>query len=386
MAITARFTFVGTPMIPKDKAKRPFFKEFDKVDEKTKKKKKMASMSFGVKESDTNMAFVEAFDSVQDEILTMDSDNEKMTVAWEDRFDEDIVDTVASYRRFTADLGDEHGGRKDFITLYDLMQHLNEHMKNYTGKIMVTGQFTREWYAKKNAYLDKFRIQNVYAVDEDEYKNRLSLVMDIYYNKDSIDKSDFKENKKIYLNGYIEQYMGKDEGRKMLPMQFIFSAAKYKLDENEKHKKLFDYKMSYIDVKNKNMVHIPWDIVLLRGAEEAEFDESMLTAKQKEQIELGLKTLDDFKPKGTIVGDRVNEYRLFDPKLTGDFSDGLLECDDTMDEFEEKIYQPPQDETLDEAKSNSKKDKKAKADPDDDDDDAPFDADKEDDVDEEDLF
>lgn len=386
MAITARFTFVGTPMIPKDKAKRPFFKEFDKVDDKTKKKKKMASMTFGVKESDTNMAFVEAFDSVQDEILTMDSDNEKMTVAWEDRFDEDIVDTVASYRRFTADLGEEHGGRKDFITLYDLMQHLNEHMKDYTGKIMVTGQFTREWYAKKSTYLDKFRIQNVYAVDEDDYKNRLSLVMDIYYNKDSIDKSDFKENKKIYLNGYIEQYMGKDEGRKMLPMQFIFSAAKYKLDENEKHKKLFDYKMSYIDVKNKNMVHIPWDIVLLRGAEEADFDESMLTAKQKEQIELGLKTLDDFKPKGTIVGDRVNEYRLFDPKLTGDFSDGLLECDDTMDEFEEKIYQPPQDETLDEAKSNSKKDKKAKTDPDDDDDEAPFDSAKEDDIEEEDLF
>ena len=381
MAITARFTFVGTPVIPKDKAKRPFFKEFDKVDEKTKKKKMMASMNFGVKESDTNMAFVEAFDSVQDKILTMDTENEKLTVDWEDRFDEDIVDSVASYRKYTADLGEEHGGRKEFITLYDLMLHLNEHLANYSGKIMVTGQFVREWYAKKNAYTDRFRIQNVYAVDEEEYKSRLSLVMDIYYNRDSIDKSDFKENKKIYLNGYIEQYISKDEGRKMIPMQFVFSAAKYKVDENEHHKKLLNYKMSYIDINSKKMAHIPWDIVLVRGAEEAEFDESMLTAKQKEQIELGLKTLDDFKPKGTIVGDRVNEYRLFDPKLTGDFSDGLLECEDTMDEFEERIYTPAKDETLAEAKKNSKASKATE-----DEDEPPFNKDENDDVGDEDLF
>lgn len=382
MAITARFTFVGTPVIPKDKAKRPFFKEFEKIDEKTKKKRNMVSMTFGVKESDINMAFVEAFDSVQDKILTIDSNNEKLTVDWEDRFDEDVVASVASYRKYTADLGEDHGGRQEFITAYDLMNYLNEHLKDYSGKVMVTGQFVKEWYAKKNTFTDRFRLQNVYAVNEEEYKNRLSLVMDIYYNRDSVDKSDFKENKKIYLNGYIEQYMNKDEGRKMIPMQFVFSAAKYKVDENERHKKLLNYKLSYIDVNSKKMVHIPWDIVLVRGAEEAEFDESMLTAKQKEQIELGLKTLDDFKPKGTIVGDRVNEYRLFDPKLTGDFSDGLLECEDTMDEFEEKIYTPAKDETLAEAKANSKKSKAS----DEDEDEPPFNKDDSDDIGEDDLF
>lgn len=380
MASIARFTFIGTPIIPKEKAKRPFYKEMDKTDDKTKKTKEMVTMTFGIKESETNMAFVEAFDSVQDEISTMDSDNKKLTVAWEDRFDEEIVEKVASYRKYTADLGEEHGGRQDFITMYDLMQHLNEHLKTYTGKIMVTGQLTREWYGKKGVYMDKFKIQNVYAVDESEYKSRLGLNIDIFYNRDSIDKSDFKENKKIYLNGYIEQYINKDEGRKYIPMQFVFSAAKYKLEENEQHKKLFDYKMSYIDINNKGMVHIPWEVVLVRGAEEAEWNESMLTAKQKEQVELGLKKPEDFKPKGTIVGDKVNEYRLFDPKLQGDFADGLVECEDTMSEFEEKIYCPPQDETLDEAKSKSAKAKE-------DDDEPPFDTDeKSDGVDDDDLF
>ena len=105
--------------------------------------------------------------------------------------------------------------------------------------------------------------------------------------------------------------------------------------------------MKYIDVKNKNMVHILWDCVLIRGAETVEFTEDMLTENQKEQIELGIRTLDDFKPKGAILGGRVNEYRLFDPKLTGDFADGLVDTEMKESEFEEMVYAPAVDEKLD---------------------------------------
>lgn len=385
MSYQSRFSFCGTPVIPKQKAdtKRPFCKEISKKDEKTKETKKMLSMTFGIKETDMNMAFVEAFDSQQKVIKTMDVDNEKMDVDWDDRFDEDIIEKVANYRKYIVDLGDEHGGRQEFITAYDMIEHLREHLPNYDGRVVVTGQFTRDWYAKKKTYFSKFRIQNVFAAPE-ERKNRLLLTMDLFYNKSSLDDSDFDENKKMTLDCYIEQYINKDEGRKYVPIQVVFSGAKYDL-ENEKHKKLFDYKMKYIKVKNKNMVHIPWEIVLLRGAEEAEFDESMLTDSQREQVELGIKTVDDFRPKGNVYGDRIDEFRLFEPKLEGDYADGVLECDDTADEFEEKIYVPAQDETMEEAKKNSKS--KKNLDEDDNDDEPPFDKDSGDDnVDEEDLF
>lgn len=385
MSYQSRFSFCGTPVIPKQKAdtKRPFCKEITKKDEKTKETKKMLSMTFGIKETDMNMAFVEAFDSQQKVIKTMDTDNEKLDVDWDDRFDEDIISKVASYRKYIVDLGDDHGGRQEFITAYDMIEHLREYLPDYDGRVVVTGQFTRDWYAKKKMYFSKFRVQNVFAAPE-ERKNRLLLTMDLFYNKASLDDSDFDESKKMTLDCYIEQYINKDEGRKYVPIQVVFSGAKYDL-ENEKHKKLFDYKMKYIKVKNKNMVHIPWEIVLLRGAEEAEFDESMLTDSQREQVELGIKTVDDFRPKGNVYGDRIDEFRLFEPKLEGDYADGLLECEDTADEFEEKIYVPAQDETMEEAKRNSKS--KKNEDEDDDDDEPPFDKDNGDDnVDEEDLF
>lgn len=387
MSYQSRFSFCGTPVIPKQKAdtKRPFCKEITKKDEKTKETKKMLSMSFGIKETDMNMAFVEAFDSQQKVIKTMDTDNEKLDVDWDDRFDEDIISKVASYRKYIVDLGDDHGGRQEFITAYDMIEHLREYLPDYNGRVVVTGQFTRDWYAKKKMYFSKFRVQNVFAAPE-ERKNRLLLTMDLFYNKASLDDSDFDESKKMTLDCYIEQYINKDEGRKYVPIQVVFSGAKYDL-ENEKHKKLFDYKMKYIKVKNKNMVHIPWEIVLLRGAEEAEFDESMLTDSQREQVELGIKTVDDFCPKGNVYGDRIDEFRLFEPKLEGDYADGVLECDDTADEFEEKIYVPAQDETMEEAKKNSKSSSKAKKD-EDEDDEPPFDKDDDDKdgVDEEDLF
>ena len=290
MSYQARFSFVGTPVIPKQKAdtKRPFCKEGEYVDKQTKKKRKTLSMTFGVKETDSNMAFVEAFDSVQSTIKTMDADNEKMDVDWDDRFDEEIVDKVASYRKYIVDLGEECGGRQEFITVYDMIQHLQEYLPQYDGRVVVTGQFTRDWYAKKKMYFSKFRIQNVFAAPE-ERKSRLLITADLFYNKSSLDDSDYAENKKMTLDCYIEQYINKDEGRKFVPIQCVFSGAKYD-PENEKHKKLLANKMSYLNVakmkvqndqdeivtvKGDEYVHIPWEIVLLRGAEEVDFDESM---------------------------------------------------------------------------------------------------------------
>ena len=389
MSYQARFSFVGTPVIPKQKSdtKRPFCKEGEYVDKQTKKKRKTLSMTFGVKETDSNMAFVEAFDSVQSTIKTMDADNEKMDVDWDGRFDEEIVDKVASYRKYIVDLGEECGGRQEFITVYDMIQHLQEYLPQYDGRVVVTGQFTRDWYAKKKMYFSKFRIQNVFAAPE-ERKSRLLITADLFYNKSSLDDSDYAENKKMTLDCYIEQYINKDEGRKFVPIQCVFSGAKYD-PENEKHKKLLANKMSYLNVakmkvqndqdeivtvKGDEYVHIPWEIVLLRGAEEVDFDESMLTERQREQVELGIRTVDDFRPKGNVFGDRVDEFRLKDVIISSDdFKDGYCRfADDKGDEFEEKIYQPPQDETMEEAKKNSKKAKNTESN----DDDPPFDEDE----------
>lgn len=371
-----RFNFIGEVLLPKADAKRPFVKEgeFDGRDKKGKptgKKIKSLSLNFGVKENDNNMAFVEAFGSEQTTIKTKNSDNEDIEVAWNDRFDEDIVKLVASYRKTTVDLGEELGGRKEFISVYDAIQYVKENLPQYKGKICITGQMTKEWY--KDKYYDKFKIQNIYAVEEDK-KNRLTIIADIYYSKDSIEKDDWRTEKKIFIDGYIQQYINKDEGTKYIPQRFVFNASKYD-ENNEKHKKLLDYKLKYVDISAKKMQHLLWECVMLNGSETVEFDESQLTKAQKEQVELGIRKLEDFRPAGSIFGDKINEYRLFDPKLTGDFADGLVDTEMTVSEFEEVIFAPAKDEKLDDVVKKSetkeappfKEDKKEEPEVDDDD-------------------
>lgn len=343
--MATRFNFTGTVMFPKKDAKRPFVKEMEKND------RKMLSMNFGIKESDNNMAFVEAFDGEQETIKSKNADNENIEIKWKDRFDDEVVSSVASYRKTVVDLGEEFDGRHEFVTLYDAIVYLQENLPKYNGKVTVAGQMVKEPYNGK--YYDKFKIQSVYAVADDK-KNRLLITADIYYNKDSVDKTDWKTEKKIIVDGYIQQYINKDEGNKFIPQQFVFNASKYD-ENNEKHKKLLDYKMKYIDISKKTMQHLLWECVMLNGAETVEFDESQLTKAQKEQIELGIRTLNDFRPAGSIFGDRVTEYRLFDPKLTGDFADGIVDAEMSASEFEDEIYVMASDEKMDDVMKKAEK-------------------------------
>lgn len=333
-----KFNFTGELYIPKENSKRPLISK--KKITTNNRTREYLSLNFGIKESDTNMAFVEGFDSAVDTIQTYDTDNNKIEVDWADRNDPEIVKSVANYRKYIVDLGDDTDGRQEFITQYDMINYLDTALRNYKGKLTVTGTYSRSEY--KGTYYDKFRIQNVFAVEE-EKKNRLGLTVDFYYNKDSVDKTDYKEDKKIYIDGYILQYVNKDEGNKYFPMRLVFNGSKYDMD-NPKHVQLYDYKMQYVDIKNKKMSHIAWEVVLIRGAEEAEFTMDMLTDKQRQQVELGIKELDDFRPR-SIAGDKINEFRLFEPVLKDfgkedNFCDGLVELDMKLSEFEEDIYVP----------------------------------------------
>jgi len=345
-----RFNFTGTVIFPKDDSK--FYTEG------TKDKREYRKMMFGVKESDNNAQFVSCYGSKSDIIKTMDTDNNKIEIAWDDRFDDDVVKKVANYKKTSVNLGEEFGGQQEFVTTYDAMEFIYKNLPKYKGKVTVTGQFTKS-PSSKGTYFENFNFTNIYAVSDDT-KNRLKLTIDTYYNRDSLDKGDFKDTKKMYLNGYILQYINKDEGSKFIPMQFVFNASKYNMD-NEKHKALFNYKMEYLDTKSKTMVHIPWDIVLLHGAEEEDWDESKLTEKQMEQVTLGIKTVDDFKPRGKIFGNNVNEYRLFDPKLIKDFSNGLVDSGYTERDFEDLIYVPVKNESVADVlkKSETKEEEKA---------------------------
>ena len=80
-------------------------------------------------------------------------------------------------------------------------------------------------------------------------------------------------------------------------------------------------------------------LTYVNGNEEVQFDESELTDNQREAIALGLKTLEDFRPKDAkIYGNKVSYLKLTDFDLRGDNADGAEELSDKEDEFMEEVY------------------------------------------------
>jgi hypothetical protein len=93
------------------------------------------------------------------------------------------------------------------------------------------------------------------------------------------------------------------------------------------------------DVKDKGIYHLQWQVNIFRGADKVEFTEKDLTQAQKEAISFGYNKLEDFAPRGGMLGDNVYENRLVKPTLVkvneqNDFSNGAVKTDYTQDDLD----------------------------------------------------
>lgn len=339
----------------------------------------MVSLNFGVR-ANGSVAYVELFGMKTDVIKTRDEDNSPLDISWEDRNDQDTIASVARYRKHFVSIGDE---TKEFITDYDTACYIAEKMKTYDEEvreskknglpvtpmqIRVTGTMEKEPYISTNSgvkgYKDKFVVGNLREVCDE--RPELKMEMTLYYNKDSFDFKEFKSEKRMKIQAHILQYLrntksitaaiGEAGKRMFMPQEVVLDATKIDMS-NEGQKKILESKLEELKVpSDKKLYACHWECSYVNGAEEAAFDESQLTTKQKRQIELGMKTLDDFKPSGRILGPRVKEIRLEYPELKGEFDDGVIEVEEyTLKEFEDAKVKFLEATSLDEAVEESKK-------------------------------
>lgn len=331
---TIRFSFIGAPVIAKDGI-------LDEIDSK-RTGGKMYRLHFGIK-VDTSTEFVGLLDYPRDTLKPVDADFNSFEVAWADREDPDVLAKVARSRLYRTNVGCEDGKIKSFISGYDFIKYLADVLPGNDKDLTVTGT-CKVRYDNKGILRRNFDIQAVWYRRDTE-KPQLAMSVPLTYWKDCVDKSDLKETGKIFINGYVSQYATKEEGDKFLPFCVVFDTTKYNM-EIPKHKALYDFKMKFIDVKEKTPATMMWDVRVVNGAEEVDFDESQLTDLQKMQIELGDATLDDFRPRGQIYGSKVTELRLNKPMLRDDFADGMFDTGYKLSEFEDKIAVPAKDETV----------------------------------------
>lgn len=359
--MSANFAFVGELKANTKPEDKMYFLKTGRTKGKTSMPYQSLLLSVA---SEKNMrASVELFGMKQDLIKTMDTDNNKIDIDWDNRFDDDVIKEVANYKKTIIKIGDE---RKEFVSPYDAVDYVAEHIDELNGKkVVVTGQRSKNLY--QNKLSDRFQISSIRTIDDDDDQpNRLTVNIDFFFDKDSFDLADWKNEHKLYINGYTSEYISDTKETKYVPQQIVFDCGKIDW-KNEKHRSLVAFKLKVlgcelgdedkvsVKLKGKNVFKIGIKATYVNGSEKAEFDESMLTDMQREAIELGLNTLDDFRPSGSIYGQRVVLYKLRDFNMRKDsaYENGMVDTEISISEFEEDVWFAPEEESVDDIEKDA---------------------------------
>lgn len=393
------FNFIGELGIPKDK---------NKFHEKINTKNPnwdFYKINFGIKESKTNSAFLELFGGYQKDgkgkvySFSKGKNGEKgskLEIPWGDRNKESVMDNVADFKKIIIDLEtdfekkkernklfyrivniekrenkteedkeklekykkefkEKSDNRHEFITEYDAIQFLAKNLKKYEQyKFRITGSLDLTEY-KGNCY--KKYIPETIEIVPNDTKNRLSATVDIFFDEDCIDDEDFMEDKKIFINGYLQNYVRDEGDDRFFPQTFIINGTKLDL-ENEKHMAILDILKGSFKPDDEGYHHLQYEIRVYRGAEKVEFTYEDLTDEQKKYVDCGISSVEDYAPRGGLLGNNVNEFRIVKPilKKVGnfDFKEGALHSGLEEDEFLEKIIQDTSDIKYDDIKNEDK--------------------------------
>lgn len=331
------FRFVGKLEFNALDSRNPYIRKG-----KTAKGAEYQTLSFSVAPSKNNRAYVESFGMVSDKIKTYDTTGNEKTVLWDERLDENVIKEVSRSGRWSVKLD---GVYHEFISAYDFNDFVAEHMEELKNKVcVVTGKLNTNVYNGKLSY--RYQIQSVREVGEgDDVEQKLVIRFDTFYRKEDIDVTEWKKERKITINAFTHNYVKEANGRKYTPTTFTIELAN---EDNDKKAAFLLKQFGIIlkdgsigtKIKDKEVVSLPIRCEYINGSEEVPFDESCLTDNQKEMIELGLKSLDDFKPNGSIYGQRVTKYICIDVDARDDYANGYRVEEISAGEFETEIFTP----------------------------------------------
>ncbi len=229
--MSTRFIFTGKLEVNNDPDAKNYFLRSGKtkVDPKTKKGgDPYKSISLQIVQEKNNRSFVELFGAKQSKIKTLDTDNNKIEVDWNDRNDESVLKTIPSYKKTVVKInGDE---RKEFLAPLDAIDYIEENIEALKGQlVVVSGTLQKNVY--KGKILDKYQIGSIRVVDDDsDVVKKLTVNMDFFFTKDSFDTSDWNTEHKLYINGWTEEYMSDVKEVRYVPQQVVLDCSKIDWD------------------------------------------------------------------------------------------------------------------------------------------------------------
>jgi len=305
-----------------------------KMDETTKKSDWVWNqLNLGVDCGSGNVVYADlmgGYGSERDNVLYVhgkkENDNNKLVddfsnqfkIAWEDRFDEDILETIGDQCFITIGLEKDNKGKtlpKRFLSAYDAIEYVQEHLKNEMV-INVKGGFKYTTY--NDSVQVKKEITSIFLSKvDDSSKYKATFTQSILLDKDSVGKLD--KEKAIYpiyarVVDYIKEYNGK-EVKQNITFRKTFELEVDKV-KPENTKKFID---KVLKVK-KDITEVTIEGDIVEGQSLINITEADIPDDIMELIEMGAYTMEEAVNKLAVGGSKEKKMVIRKPsiKMVGD--------------------------------------------------------------------
>lgn len=288
-------------------------------------------MYLGVDCGNGNMVYGEmrgGFYPDEDNILKGFSKDEKdnegkskqVEIAWEDRFDEELLDTIADTSFITVGVEKDVKGKtvyKKFLSAYDAVEYLNEHLKD--GMVVnVKGNIGYSEY-EDNVTVKKEITSIVLSKVEDEADFKATFTQTILLGFDSIGKKDPEKNT-MALNAYVVDYVGKPkiDGKKVEIKKNITYPKTFEVAINDNPEITAKMLQKFFKVKKKGSINVLTVMGnLIEGAAIVNITDDDIPDDIKELIEMGLYSEEEAKAKCAVGGNnRERRMVILKPDIT----------------------------------------------------------------------
>ena len=280
-------------------------------------------MYLGVDCGNGNIVYAEmrsGFFPDKDNVIRAYDKNEKdesgksksVEIAWEDRFDESLLDSIADSSFLTVGVEKDVKGKtvyKKFLTAYDAVEYLNEHLED--GVVVnVKGNIGYSEY-EGNVSVKKDITSIVLSKVEEEEDFKATFSQTILVDTKSVGKKD-EEKGTMTLDAYVVDYVGspKINGEKVEIKKNVVFPRTFEVEINENPEITAKMLQRFFKPKKKNTLNeITVTGNLVEGASIVNITEDDIPDDIKELIAMGLYSEEEAEKK-CAVGNNNREKRM----------------------------------------------------------------------------
>ena len=279
-------------------------------------------MYLGVDCGNGNIVYAEmrsGFFPDKDNVIRAYDKNEKdesgksksVEIAWEDRFDESLLDSIADSSFLTVGVEKDVKGKtvyKKFLTAYDAVEYLNEHLED--GVVVnVKGNIGYSEY-EGNVSVKKDITSIVLSKVEEEEDFKATFSQTILVDTKSVGKKD-EEKGTMTLDAYVVDYVGspKIDGEKVEIKKNVVFPRTFEVEINENPEITAKMLQRFFKPKKGKLTEITVTGNLVEGASIVNITEDDIPDDIKELIAMGLYSEEEAEKK-CAVGNNNREKRM----------------------------------------------------------------------------